>query len=63
MPWREGARSNDPADPCPECGAPCMFASDFKKMGKQSVRVCGQCAAVFHNGKRVSALEIHKEAT
>lgn len=60
MTFREGARSGDPLDACPVCGAPCMFASDFKKFGKQSVRVCGACAAVYHNGERVSDLVIHK---
>ena len=51
--WREGARSGDLGDCCPGCGvAGCLFASDFKKFGKQSVRVCGSCKSVYVNGKR-----------
>jgi hypothetical protein len=51
--WRVGARGNCPDDVCPHCGATCCyFASDFKKMGQQSVRVCLACKSVCHNGER-----------
>ena len=46
--WRAGARAGDPDDICPRCGQPrCFFASDFKKMGKRSVRACGHCQKVY----------------
>lgn len=55
--WREGARSNCPDDVCLGCGqARCLFASDFKKFGKQSVRVCTNCTSVYVNGKREGSL-------
>ena len=58
--FREGARVHDPFDSCPGCGAQCPhFASDFKAMGKKSIRVCLACKAVFLNEKRVSELEVH----
>jgi len=51
--WREGARSNCPDDVCPLCGQSCcVFASDFKTFGKQSVRACLNCNSVSVNGKR-----------
>jgi len=57
--WREGARSLDPLDICPGCGAPaCVFASDFKKFGRQSVRACVACRTVFVNGKKQAQLEV-----
>jgi len=57
--WREGARANDPLDVCPGCNSVGVhFASDFKKFGKQSVRVCIQCKAVFVNGKREGDLVV-----
>ena len=57
--WREGARSFDAGDRCPGCNGVVMFASDFKKLGKQSIRVCnGPCKAVFHNGEKVSDLAV-----
>ena len=58
--WREGARSGDPLDECPGCHAKgCMFASDFKAMGKRSVRVCGICKRVYVNGKDEGPLVVH----
>ncbi len=59
--WREGARSGDPADRCPNCGTlGCMFAFDFKKFGTHSLRVCSVCRTVFVDGKRQSELVITK---
>jgi hypothetical protein len=59
--WREGARSGDPADVCPLCGAPgCIFASDFKKFGRQSVRVCAVCCKVSNKGKEEGTLAVFK---
>lgn len=50
--WREGARSRCPDDVCPACHTPaCVFASDFKAMGKKSVRACDRCGSVSVNGK------------
>lgn len=58
--WREGARVNDPLDVCPLCGKEaCHFASDFKVMGKKSVRVCLHCKAVSVNDKKTGDLEVH----
>ena len=49
--WRQGARSGDLGDVCPNCGTPgCVFASDFKLMGKHSVRACTHCHGVYDNG-------------
>lgn len=57
--WREGARVNDPRDECPGCGAKgCVFASDFRKFGRQSVRVCVSCKSVYVNGKREGDLAV-----
>jgi hypothetical protein len=56
--WREGARVNDPLDRCPSCNQPVIFASDFKKFGKQSVRVCVQCRKVYVNGKPEGDLSV-----
>ena len=60
--WRKGARSGDPADVCPGCGATgCIFASDFRKFGEQSVRVCAVCKSVFNHGARQGDLAVYKE--
>ncbi len=60
--WREGARSGDPNDECPQCHAPgCIFASDFKKMGRRSVRVCAACCTVSVNGKAEGPLVVTKK--
>jgi hypothetical protein len=60
--FREGARSGDPADICPGCQAQaCHFASDFKMMGKKSVRVCIECKSVFLNGEKTADLEVYKK--
>lgn len=58
--FREGARANDPLDACPGCGKNCChFASDFKMMGKKSVRACIHCKAVYLNDKKTADLEVH----
>ena len=54
--FKEGARHL--MDPCPVCGEPCIFSSDFSKFGKHRVRVCLKCKAVYHNGKREGDLEL-----
>lgn len=53
--FREGARHG--IDPCPRCGEPCLFSSDFKKFGRHSIRVCLPCKSVWHNGRKESDLE------
>lgn len=59
--WREGARTGDPKDECPGCTARgVLFASDFKKFGRQSVRVCAKCRRVYVNGKLEGELEVHE---
>jgi len=62
--WREGARSFDPLDECPGCGVKgrVAFASDFKMMGKHSIRASVCCGAVYDNGKLKGPLTVHKEA-
>ena len=58
--WREGARANDPFDRCPGCQAPgCYFSSDFKKLGRHSLRVCRNCGGVFVDGRREGACTFH----
>ena len=58
--FREGARSGDPLDVCPGCGeSGCIFASDFKMMGRHSIRACAKCGKVFENGKPRGALDVH----
>jgi hypothetical protein len=59
--FREGARSNDPLDTCPGCGGRVIFASDFKKFGKHSVRVCIPCKAVYVNGEKETDLIITED--
>jgi hypothetical protein len=54
--FKEGARHL--IDPCPKCGQICIFSSDFKKFGTHYVRVCLNCKAVYHNGKKESDLEM-----
>lgn len=57
--WREGARAFDAADECPKCGpGGIIFASDFKAMGKKSVRACGRCQRVYVNGKDEGPLTV-----
>lgn len=58
--WREGARSNDPADRCPKCpdGGRIVFGSDFKKFGRQSVRACSGCKTVYVNGEATGPLVV-----
>ena len=58
--WREGpARSGDPLDVCPGCGkSGCVFASDFKLMGKHSIRACASCGKVFDGGKEKGPLVV-----
>lgn len=60
--WREGARSFDRDDQCPGCGVvgQCAFASDFKLMGKHSIRACSACGAVYDNGKLKGPLTVHE---
>lgn len=55
----EGARSYSPTDPCPKCGKPCMFGTDFSKFGKHQIRVCGECRAVYENGELRGPLEVY----
>ena len=60
--WREGARSGDMNDVCPICHAPgCIFASDFRKFGRQSVRVCAVCCTVSNKGKAEGVLVVTKQ--
>jgi hypothetical protein len=37
----------------------CAFASDFKLMGKHSIRACVACGRVFDNGKEKGPLAVH----
>lgn len=55
--FREGARSYDTQDICPQCGKNgVVFASDFKAMGRKKVRACQWCLKVFVNGEPQSDL-------
>jgi hypothetical protein len=57
--WREGARSKHPDDICPGCGhVGVLFASDFRKFGRHSIRACDRCRTVYHNGERSDRLDI-----
>jgi hypothetical protein len=58
--FREGARTFDPNDLCPQCGEGCChFASDFRMMGQKQLRVCTKCHSVSINGKKVGDVEVH----
>lgn len=56
--FREGARIFDPLDLCPKGHQCCHFASDFRLMGKHSVRVCthDDCRCVYENGEKKAEL-------
>ena len=53
----EYLRIDSPKEPCPECGKPLAFSSQFKKMGRgklvadnvQKVQVCRHCKKSWHN--------------
>jgi len=56
--FEEFARVNDPRCPCPVCGKPCTFASNFKKFGEHRVRVCATCKTVTHNDDKPEPIEV-----
>ena len=52
--FEEYLRIDSPKEPCPECGKPLAFSSQFKKMGRQKVQVCRHCKKSWHNGNLVA---------
>lgn len=57
--FREGARSGDPKDTCPNCKAVApMLVYDGKHMGRHRLVACAACKTVFLDGQLAATLEV-----